>query len=95
MLDVHGKVVLQRLQTAGGQFGAMAAALAEPSPGTCRAEDPTVVLRIDYLKAMELTRKYEVFRHNYSRMVAESVKHALFNDKTPVRPSVIVIASPK
>ena len=64
LLDMHSKVVMQRFQSAGGQFGGMAAALAEPAPVNCIAEDPSVLLRIDYAPALELTRKYDRFRAN-------------------------------
>ena len=90
LLDVHGKLVMQRFQTAGGQFGAMAASLAEPTPVNCTAEDPSALLRIDYGKALEFSKKYDAFRDNYMRMISESVKQTLFNDKTPVRPAVTV-----
>jgi NTE family protein len=89
IVDVHGKVVVQRFQSAGGQFGGIAAALGEPAPVNCIAEDPTVLLRIDYRAASELTKKYDVFRANYTRLVAGSVKQMLFNDKVPVQPSVV------
>jgi predicted acylesterase/phospholipase RssA/CRP-like cAMP-binding protein len=90
LMDVHGKLVMRRFQTAGGQFGAMAASLAEPTPVNCTAEDPSVLLRIGYGKALELSKKHDAFRANYMRMISDSVKQALFNDKTPVRPAVTV-----
>ncbi len=90
LLDVHGKLVMQRFQTAGGQFGAMAASLAEPTPVNGTAEDPSVLLRIGYDKALELSKKYDAFRANYMRMISDSVKQSLFNDKTAVRPAVTV-----
>ena len=90
LLDVHGKLVVQRFQTAGGQFGAMAASLAEPTPVNCTAEDPSALLRIDYSKALEFSKKYDAFRANYMRMISDSVKQTLFNDKTPVRLAVTV-----
>ncbi len=88
--DVHGKLVMQRFQTAGGQVGAMAASLAEPTPVNCTAEDPSVLLRIGYDKALELSKNYDAFRTNYMRMISDSVKQSLFNDKTAVRPAVTV-----
>ena len=90
LLDVHEKLVMRRFQTAGGQFGAMAASLAEPTPVNVTAEDPSVLLRIGYGKALELSKKHDTFRTNYMRMISDSVKQALFNDKTPVRPAVSV-----
>ncbi len=88
LLDVHGKLVMQRFQTAGGQFGAMAASLAEPTPVNGTAEDPSVLLRIGYDKALELSKKYDAFRANYMRMISDSVKQSLFNDKAAVPPAV-------
>ncbi len=44
LLDVHGKLVMRRFQTAGGQFGAMAASLAEPNPVNCGFRSPDYVL---------------------------------------------------
>lgn len=90
LLDVHGKVVAQRFQNAGGHFGAMAAALAEPVPMNGTAEDPSVLLRMDYSKAVELSRQYNTFSANYMRMIANSVKEAVFNDKTPVPPAITI-----
>ncbi len=90
LLDVHGKLVLHRFQTAGGQFGAMAASLAEPTSVNCTAEDPTVLLRIDYLRVLELCRKFTSFRANYMRMIADSVKQALLHDSAPVRPQLVL-----
>ena len=90
LLDVNRKLVMQRFQTRGGHFGAMAASLAEPTPLNCTAEDPSVLLRIAYEKALEFSRKYEVFRANYLRMIADSIKQTLLNDKHPVRLTVTV-----
>ena len=89
LLDIQGRVIMQRFQSSGGQFGGMAAALAEPTHANCTAEDPSLLLRIDYTTALELTKKHDRFRANYSRLIADSVKQALFNDKVPVRPSIV------
>ena len=83
LLDVHGKLVMQRFQTAGGQFGAMAASLGEPTSLNCTAEDPSVLLRIDYARVLELCRKCASFRANYLRLIADSVKQALQDNKAP------------
>ncbi len=90
LLDVHGKLVMQRFQTAGGQFGAMAASLGEPTSVNCIAEDPSVLLRIDYGRVLELCRNCASFRANYLRMIADSVKQALLRDNTPVRPQLVL-----
>ena len=88
LIDIQGRVVMERFQAAGGQFGGMAAATAEPTPVTCVAVDPTVLLRIDYAKAFELTKKYDGFRANFTGIIANSVKQMIMNDKAPVRPSL-------
>src|SRR5262245_59558646 len=46
LVDMNGRVVMQRYQGAGGQVGGVSAALAEPSPIECVAEDPSTLLRI-------------------------------------------------
>jgi predicted acylesterase/phospholipase RssA/CRP-like cAMP-binding protein len=89
LVDFRGNVVLQRFQSAGGQFGGLGASVAEPTPVHCIAEDPSVLLRIEYPRALELAKKYEALRANYVRLIEDSVKQALFNDKTPVRPTLV------
>ena len=88
-VDVQGNTVMQRYIQAGDQFGGLAAALAEPSPIVCVAEDPSTLLRIDYAEGMELTKKYDVFRINFTRILADSVKRTIFNDRLPSRPQTI------
>lgn len=90
LIDMQGRVALQRFASAGGIFGGLAAGLAEPTSVNCTAEDPSVLLRIDYAAALELTKKYDVFRNNYMRLIFDSVKQALFNNKTSVRPRLFV-----
>ena len=86
LLDMNGSVVLQQFPSAGGQFGGPAAALAGQTSVNCTAEDPSVLLRIDYVTALELTKKHDIFRNNYMRLIFSSVKQALFDNKTSVRP---------
>lgn len=89
LLDIQGRMVMQRFQSAGGQFGGIAAALAEPTPVNCTAEDPSVLLSIDYVTALELTKKHDTFRANFTRLISASVKQALLNDKAPVQPKLV------
>lgn len=84
LFDVHGRIVVQRFQTPGGQVGGLAAALAEPQPFACTAEDPSLLLKIEYGAALEFARRYDAFRANYARLIAESAKQALMRDKVPV-----------
>lgn len=88
-VDAQGKTVMQRYHVAGGQFGGLAAALAEPAPINCVAEEPTTLLRIDYAKGVELTRKHNAFRANFMRVLAENVKQSVFNDRLPNPPRLV------
>jgi NTE family protein len=89
LVDMNGNVIMQRYQGSGDQFGGLAAALAEPSPMECVAVDPSTLLRIDYIKGLELTKKHDQFRVNFTRLMAESVKRSIFNDRLPTRPHLI------
>ena len=89
LLDVHGNVLVETSQSAGMQFGALAASLVDPTPINCTAEEPTVLLRLDYGTAIELTRQYPEFRTNYVQQTAASIKRVLFNDKRPVRTKIV------
>jgi NTE family protein len=89
LLDIQGRVAVQRFQSRGGQVGGMAAALGEPQPFRCAAEDPSVLLRFDYATALSFSRRHEAFRANYARLMAESVKQALLYEKTPSPPQIV------
>lgn len=89
VVDTAGHVIVQRFQIAGEQFGGLAAALGEPVPMECVAEDPSTLLRFDYARGLELTKKYDLFRVNFSRVMAGSVKQMVFNDRLPTRPRMV------
>lgn len=91
MVDVRGAVQMQRFIGAGAQFGALAAALGEPSPLNAIAEEPTTVLQLDYPTAMELTHKHNEFRTNFSKLIALSVKRVLLKDRVQKKPILIGI----
>lgn len=91
VFDVQSKVILTRYQTAGGQFGGISAALGEPMPVDCVAEDPSTLLRFDYLTCLGLTKKYDQFRLNWLRILATAIKKTLFQDRSPVRPQLVAI----
>jgi predicted acylesterase/phospholipase RssA len=88
LLDVQGRVAVERYQTRGGQVGGLAAALAEPQPFICMAEDPSVLLQLDYATAVGFARKYEAFRANMARMMGNAAKDAIYRQKAPVVPRV-------
>ena len=89
VVDTNGNVIIQRFQMTGDQFGGLAAALAEPTPMECIAEDPSTLLRFDYQTGLELTKKYDVFRVNFTRVMAGSVKRMVFNDRLPSPPRMV------
>ncbi len=91
LIDIQGNVMLQRYQTSGGQLGGLAAALGEPSPIDLVAEEPTTLLRLDYQKGLELTKKYDVFRQNFSRSIADSVRNMLMKDRRQKKPTLVSI----
>jgi NTE family protein len=91
LIDGQGNVMLQRYQTSGGQIGAMAAALGEPSPVNMIAEEPTTLLKLDYQKALDLTREHEVFRLNFSRLIADSVRNLLLKDRRQKKPALVAV----
>ncbi|MEO1980797.1 MAG: Crp/Fnr family transcriptional regulator [Fuerstiella sp.] len=91
LIDGQGNVMLQRYQTAGGQIGALAAALGEPSPVNMIAEEPTTLLKLNYQTIIELTRQYEVFRANFSRLIADSVRTMLLKDRRQKKPVLVAI----
>src|SRR5512134_2421154 len=91
LIDIQGKVIVDRYQSGGGQIGALAAALGEPSPLQVIAEEPTILLRLNYQTALELTKQHDVFRQNLTRMVSELVHSVLMKDRRKKKPRHIVI----
>ena len=91
MVDVHGEAFLVRYQTAGGQFGAIGAALSEPTEVDAVAQEPTTLLELAYSTAFELTRKYDQFRKNFTKLIAEQVRGFIYQDKIRKMPRIISI----
>ncbi|QEG37538.1 cyclic nucleotide-binding and patatin-like phospholipase domain-containing protein [Bythopirellula goksoeyrii] len=89
LVDIQGNVITQRFHSSGDQIGGLAAVLAEPTPMECIAEDPSTLLRMEYARGLELTKKFDVFRTNFTRLVADSVKRTIFNDRLPTRPRFV------
>jgi NTE family protein len=89
LMDIQGHVILRRYHGEGDQIGGVTAVLAEPAPMECIAEDPSTLLRFEYTRSQELAKKYDAFRLNYARVIAEGVKRTLFNDRLPVRPRLV------
>jgi CRP-like cAMP-binding protein len=88
LMDLHGRVVVCRFQGRGGQVGGVAASLGEPQPFRCTSEGPSTLLRLEYATFLGLAHKHDGFRANYARLMADSVRQALFHEKT-ARPARI------
>jgi CRP-like cAMP-binding protein len=88
LLDLHGKVVVERIQGRGAQVGGIAAALGEPQPFICAAEEPCLLLRLDYAAALDFARKHDAFRLNFARLIADSARQAILREKRPTMPRV-------
>jgi NTE family protein len=73
LYDFQGRIVAERFQVAGEQFGALAAAMGEPAPMELVAEEPSTMLRIDYRTCLGLNQKHPEFQHNFSIMLANTV----------------------
>jgi NTE family protein len=91
IMDFRGNVLIQRHQTAGAQFGALACALGEPAPLELVAEDPTTLLRLDYQVGLQLTKKHEHFRQNFSKMIAAAVMNIVMKDRQQLKPRVVAV----
>jgi len=55
------------------------------------AQVPTTLLRLDYSKALELTKKHEQFRKNFSRLIANQVRGFLYQDKYRKKPAIVAV----
>ena len=91
VVDVRGNVVLERYQNSGGQFGAVGAALSEPTEVDVVAQEPSILLKLDYSIALDLTKKYDIFRQNFSKLIANQIRGFLYQDKYRRKPKVVSI----
>jgi predicted acylesterase/phospholipase RssA/CRP-like cAMP-binding protein len=91
MVDIFGNVIHERFQVSGGQFGGMAVALSEPAPVNVVAVDPTTLLGLNYRTGLELTRKHERLRSNFSRLIAESTKNMIIRDRRIPRSFIVTM----
>lgn len=91
VVNFRGDVVWQRHLTGGTQFGALAAALDEPAPIDLVAEDPSTLLRLDHKMALHLTKQHELFRKNFSRMIADAVMSLVTKDRQQNKPRLISV----
>jgi NTE family protein len=91
IVDAHGNVTMQLFHSAGGQIGAISAALSEPSEIDVIAQEPSTLLRLDYSAGLDLTRKYEQFRKNFAHLIASQVKGFVRQNKYRKKPTTVAI----
>lgn len=89
IVDTRGNILIQRQQSAGVQFGALACALGKPAPLDLVAEEPSTLLRIDYQTVLRLTQKHEDFRNNYSKLIADAVLQLIMKDREQKKPRIV------
>jgi NTE family protein len=89
--DDRGRAIMARYQVAGGQLGGLAAALGGAAPMDCVAEDPSTLLKIDYARCLELTKKHDAFRVNFARAIADAVKQTIYDNRLPHRPRFVAL----
>ena len=53
--------------------------------------EPSTLLRVNYKTVFELTKKHDVFRQNFSRVIAEAVNSTLMRERRKKLPRVISI----
>ena len=91
LLDFQGNIMVQRHHSAGAHFGALASALGEPAPIDLVAEEPSVLLRLDYQTSLRLTREHEDFRQNFSKMIADAVLDLIMKDRRQLKPALVAV----
>ena len=89
IIDVTGVELIARHLVSGAQFGGIAAALGEPTPLTCVAEDPSTLLKLNYEAGLKLTAQFDQFRVNLTRLIAGSIKQIIFDHRHPRRPQLV------
>jgi CRP-like cAMP-binding protein len=96
VVDMHGNTLLQRFLTRGSQFGALAAAQADPVPVDVVAVEPSAVLKLDFETMLRFTRQHEAFGRNLTRSISNMVSQVLLSDRQPkIPPFVSYFTSPR
>jgi NTE family protein len=90
-MDVHGRVSTEHIYSKGHQFGGLGAALAEPFPVHVTSHGPSVLLKIDYKTALQLTLTYPQFRENMAQLIARGVRQLVFGDKQRKKASLVAV----
>jgi predicted acylesterase/phospholipase RssA/CRP-like cAMP-binding protein len=91
IVDIHGNEILQRFLTRGMQFGALGAAQAEPIPMNVVAQEPTALLRLDFKKALDFTRKHSAFGLNLTQSIASMVRQVLMSERHQKKAALVAV----
>ena len=91
VVDMHGKVLFHRFLTRGSQFGALAAAQADPVPVDVVAAEPSAALKLDFETTLRFTREHETFGLNLTRSISNMVSQVLLSDRRPKKPPFVTI----
>jgi NTE family protein len=91
VVDMHGNVLLQRFLTRGSQYGALAAAQADPVPVDVIAVEPSAVLKLDSETTLRFSRQHEIFGLNLTRSISNMVSQVLMSDRQPKRPPFVAV----
>ena len=91
MINIHGKELVQRFITRGSQFGALAAAQVEPVAINVVATEPSLLLSLEYEKAMAFGGKYPTFQLNLLQTIGNELAQTLFVDRIHSKPPVVGI----
>jgi len=90
-MNMHGNVLMEHLYSRGQQFGGLGAALEEPLAVHVTSHGPSVLLKLDYQTALQLTLTYPKFRSNFSKLFAPGVRQVVFGDKQRAKASLVAI----
>ena len=91
MIDIHGRELVQRFITRGSQFGALAAAQVEPVPINVVATEPSLLLSLEYEKAIAFGGKYPTFQLNLLQTIGNELAQTLFVDRIHSKPLAVGI----
>jgi NTE family protein len=90
-IDLRGTESFFRMIERGEQFGIMVGVLAEPVPVRVVALEPTMVLSLDYEKAMELTLLHADLRRRWLMTYAGSLRKLFFGAAPKRAPMMLAL----
>jgi NTE family protein len=91
VVDISGKVIIQRFLSRGSQFGALAAAQADPIPVNVFALEPSATLKFDFETTLGFTRKHESFGRNLVQSISNMVTQALCSNRHQKKAMLVTV----